>query len=296
MKTVASAFSVPARAKLNLRLEVGPKTGHLHSILSVMTELELADELELRPSTDGFRVTCDLDELNGRDNVVWRAAQALGLELPDVCVAIAKQIPTQAGLGGGSADAAAALLALARIMRDQGVTVSQDGLVRAALSAGSDVPALLAPGLKIVSGLGDNVALRYADAPPWGIVLLHPGIGSSTARAYGLLDEAAVPHVLSRGAFDAAEAMCDAFATADLDRFLGLLHNDFSDAVERALPPVADARERLERAGSHATILCGSGSCVAGFFDDRAAALAALPFVQARAGEWLAVTGFAQHG
>ncbi len=296
MKTVASAFSVPAHAKLNLRLEVGPKTGDLHSILSVITELELADELELRPSSDGFCVTCDLDELSGRDNVVWRAAQALGVALPDVCVAIAKRIPTQAGLGGGSADAAAALVALVKILRESGVAVPQEGLTKAALSAGSDVPALLAPGLKIVSGVGDCVALRYADAPPWGIVLLHPSAGSSTARAYQLLDGAGVRHVLSRRAFDAAEAMCDAFATADLDRFLGLLHNDFSETIERALPQVADARERLERAGSQATILCGSGSCVAGLFDDRAAALAALQFLQLRAHEWVAVTGFAQHG
>jgi 4-diphosphocytidyl-2-C-methyl-D-erythritol kinase len=295
VKTAAAAFSVPAHAKLNLRLEVGPKTGDLHSILSVITELELADELELRPSSDGFRVTCDLDELSGRDNVVWRAAQALGVELPDVCIAIAKRIPTQAGLGGGSADAAAALRALTQILREHGVTVAQEGVMQAALSAGSDIPALLAPGLKIVSGVGDTVALRYADAPPWGIVLLHPGVGSSTARAYQLLDGAAVPHALSRGAFDAAEAMCDAFAAADLDRFLGLLHNDFSEAVERALPQVADARERLERAGAHATILCGSGSCVAGFFDDRAAALEALQFLQPRADEWVAVTEFAQH-
>jgi 4-diphosphocytidyl-2-C-methyl-D-erythritol kinase len=295
VKTVASGFSVPARAKLNLRLEVGPKTGDRHSIVSVITELELADELELRPSPDGFRVTCDLDELSGRDNVVWRAAQALGVELPDVCVAIAKRIPTQAGLGGGSADAAAALLALAQILRECNVTIPQERLTRAALSAGSDVPALLAPGLKIVSGVGDNVAQRYSDAPPWGIVLLHPGVGSSTARGYQLLDDASVPHALSRDAFDAAEAMCDAFAAADLDRFLGLLHNDFCEVIERALPRVADARDRLERAGAHATILCGSGSCVAGFFDDRAAALEALQFLQPRADEWVAVTGFAQH-
>jgi 4-diphosphocytidyl-2-C-methyl-D-erythritol kinase len=296
MKTAASAFSVHAHAKLNLRLEVGPKAGALHSIVSVIAELELADELRLRPSPGGFSVTCDLPALAERDNLVWRAAQALGVDLPDVIISVTKRIPTQAGLGGGSADAAAALSALARILMDGGVSVSQSQLAEAALKAGSDVPALLTRGLKIVSGVGDKVATRFFEPPRWGVVLLHPGVGSSTARAYELLDKAALPHELSSRAYEAAEAMCEAFSASDLDRVLGLLRNDFSDVVEGALPQVADARERLERAGAHATILCGSGSCVAGFFDDRAAAQAALPFVQPRTGEWVAATGFGSGG
>jgi 4-diphosphocytidyl-2-C-methyl-D-erythritol kinase len=296
MKTVASAFSVHAHAKLNLRLEVGPKAGALHAIVSVIAELELADELHLRPSSSGFCVTCDLAGLSEGDNLVWRAAQALGVELPRVCISVAKHIPTQAGLGGGSADAATALLALARILHDGGVIVSQARLAEVALGAGSDVPALLARGLKIVSGVGDKVAVRFFEPPPWGVVLLHPGVGSSTARAYQLLDHAAVPHELSSRSFEAAEAMCEAFSASDLDRFLGLLHNDFTEVVERALPQIADARERLERAGAHATLLCGSGSCVAGFFDDRGAAHDALPFIKTRTGEWAAVTGFSGGG
>jgi len=292
VKTVARRFSLEAHAKLNLRLEVGLLAGSLHQIVSVIAELELADKLHFTPSSAGFQVACEHADLAERDNLAWRAAQALQRELPAVRIVIEKNIPMQAGLGGGSADAAGALLGLAMIFSEESAPLSHQQLAEAALRTGSDVPSFLTSGLRIVSGVGERVERRSAHAPPWGIVLLRPPVGSATGRAYGLLDVRGIPHDLGDSAVASAEEMCAAYAASDFERFIGLLYNDFSSVIERELPAVADARERLQHAGAQATMLCGSGSCVAGFFHARAAAQEAVERVSLGLGEWIHATGF----
>ncbi|MDQ6766696.1 MAG: hypothetical protein M3Z41_02710 [Candidatus Eremiobacteraeota bacterium] len=257
----------------------------------MVAELELADEVHFSPSQAGFQIRCEGADIAQRDNLAWRAAQALH-DLPDAQIVIQKQIPTQAGLGGGSADAAATLLGLALICADNGIVIPRTRLAQAALQTGSDVPAFLASGLRVVAGVGDVVVQRACQAPLWGILLLRPNVGSPTANAYALLDTAGVPHDLSPQATASADAMCAAFAASDFGRFIALLHNDFTSVIESALPPVAAARERLQAAGAQATILCGSGSCVAGFFEDRATAHEALARLSPAAGEWATATGF----
>jgi 4-diphosphocytidyl-2-C-methyl-D-erythritol kinase len=292
VRTLLSAFSLEAHAKLNLRLEVGPLAGSLHQVLSVVAELELADELHFNPSPSGFQVVCEHTNLAERDNLAWRAAQALGRDLPHVRIVIEKNIPMQAGLGGGSADAAGALLGLALIFSGDSAPISHQQLTDAALRTGSDVPSFLTSGLRIISGVGESVVRRAAQIPQWGIALLQPVLGSSTAHAYALLDEAGVPHDLGNDALASANEMCDAYAGTDFDRFVRLLHNDFTAVIERSLPAVAQARERLERVGARTTLLCGSGSCVAGFFETRTAAHDALAKISVEAGEWAYATGF----
>ena len=292
MKTVVRAFSLKAHAKLNLRLEVGPIVGPLHQVVSVVAALDLADELHFSPSPPGLQIVCQGLDLDERDNLVWRAVRALDREPPDVRITIEKRIPTQAGLGGGSADAAAALLGVGTIFAYNGVAVARERIEHAALRTGSDVPALLVPGLRIVSGVGDVVARRSCSAPPWGVVLVRPDAVSPTNRAYELLDAAAIPHSLGSTALDSAEAMCAAFARADLEGVLSLLHNDFTDVIERELRSVAFARARLRAAGAAGTIVCGSGSCIAGLFESQDRAHAALGRMTLAKGEWACVTGF----
>ena len=292
MSASLRAFSLDAHAKVNLRLEVGPRAGSHHLILSVVAELELADEVHFEPWHGGFEVVCEGERIAERDNLAWRAAHALCPRPPGVRVRIEKQIPAQAGLGGGSADAAATLIGLCSILADSETPVTHDRMLQAAAQTGSDVPGFLSSGLRVVSGTGDVVERRLGPAPLWGIVLLRPAAGSSTSDAYAALDTAGVPHELGAPARAAADEMCDAFAGADFARFVAALHNDFSTTIERTIPAVALARQRLEQAGAQATILCGSGSCVAGFFADRAAAHGARERLTLDDGEWALATGF----
>jgi 4-diphosphocytidyl-2-C-methyl-D-erythritol kinase len=289
----ASRAARRAHAKLNLRLEIGRLAGRLHPLVSVIASLELADILEFSPA-ESFAVSCPGYEISASDNLVFRAARALDVPLPKAHITIRKQIPLQAGLGGGSADAAAALLGIAALaLEKNGEVVSADTLRRAAARVGSDVPSALIPGLKIVAGTGEIVTPYPCRRPPeWGILLLKPKAGSDTARAYALLDEAQHTHELDESSFERARAACAAFAAARLDRLAPLLHNDFSHVIEHAIPGVQSASERMADAGALHTLLCGSGSCVAGFFGTVEAARAAQGRLSLGDGEWSTVTRF----
>jgi 4-diphosphocytidyl-2-C-methyl-D-erythritol kinase len=280
-----------AHAKLNLWLEVGPKSGRLHEVVSAMATLALADELVFAPSPQGFHVSCLGAAIPESENLVWRAARELVTNPPGMTVTIRKHIPLQAGLGGGSADAAETLYALAQISATLGRPISPDAMRDAAAGLGSDVPALV-PGLKIVSNLGERVTSYPAPIPPWGVVLFKPAVGSDTAQAYALLDAGGPRTPLGDAHLERARSVCAAFTAQDFAGFLALLHNDFTQPVEAALPAVAEVRTRLEASGAAATILCGSGSCVAGFFEDVAQAHHARASLSPRQGEWCAVTQF----
>ncbi len=291
MKTAFTTTRL-AHAKLNIRLEVGPKTGVLHAVLSVIAPLELADEIQFASSPAGFSVRCEGEVIAERDNLAWRAAQAFGSPLPEVAVTIRKRIPLQAGLGGGSTDAAQTLETLAQLLRERGQPPHPDAIAKAAIDIGSDVPAALVPGLKIVGGVGDRVTPYPAAAPPWGIVLLKPATGSETARAYALLDARGPRPPFGERQLGRARAICAAFASSDFDGFVDLLHNDFTDPVESAMPDVASARGRLDEIGARKTLLCGSGSCVAGFFKDLEQARSGHARLTLGEGDWCTVTRF----
>jgi 4-diphosphocytidyl-2-C-methyl-D-erythritol kinase len=283
-------FVLKARAKVNLRLEVGRRTNHLHDVLSVIVPLAIHDELTFEPAQDGFCVVMDLPGIDERENLVWRAARQLADPPPSVRVSVTKRIPVFAGLGGGSADAATALRGLARVLDRQGHSISEAVLVKAAAACGSDVPAALCGRLAIVGGTGESVIPYPCAAPPWGVVLLKPAVDGITSRAYEWLDEAAVPHPLGERAVQRAQTVCRALADHDFQATMRLLHNDFDAVVSRRLPEVADAHRRLRAAGATATLLCGSGSCVAGFFATLSQASAARARLTLRPGEWAAVT------
>jgi 4-diphosphocytidyl-2-C-methyl-D-erythritol kinase len=297
MAATARAFVLMARAKFNMRLEVGAlRADGLHGVRSVVAELLVADELAFLPSEDGFRVSCDDPSITESENLALRAANALGIELPPIHILIKKRLPLEAGLGGGSADAATALRGLVAVLAETGVTVSQEAVLAAAARVGSDVPACLTPGLKLVEGAGEKVQAIAAPTPHWGLLLLKPAIGVPTATAYRLLDdERAAGGDPPRPGPGSIEELCGAIERGDFGRVCALAHNDLQRPIETAHPFVAAARLRLVSAGAATTILCGSGSCVAGLFENVSEAEKALALVRPVRGEWAAATGFA-HG
>lgn len=298
MAATARAFVLQARAKFNVRLEIGAiRPDGLHELRSVVADLRIGDELSFLPSGDGFSVSCDDPAIATADNLVWRAANALGVGLPAVRIVLRKVLPVQAGLGGGSTDAASTLRGLAAIFGETGVTLPPHALTDAAARVGSDVAACLVAGLKVVEGAGEVVIPVAAPAPPWGLALLKPSVGVPTGDAYRLLDAARAAGSDARRRTDGAiEDLCDALARGDFGRTCALAYNDFQRTIEDAFPAVAQARLRLDAAGAATTILCGSGSCVAGLFENVSEAQNALALVRPESGEWAAATGFAHDG
>ncbi len=296
-------FGLRAPAKINLRLRVG-RIGDagLHHIQTVMADLGLSDEVRFEDSSSGFSVECDPPLVAEGENLAWRAPMSLRSPLPRVKITVLKRIPLQAGLGGGSSDAAAALRGISMIVEARGEPVPREAILEAAFRTGADVPACLCEGLKEVKGYGEQVRPLDCRLPPWPIVLLRCGAGVSTARAYALLDKnrSGVVGGADRSAQaredEAIERMRRALEGCDFSEFRSLLHNDFADVVQRGYPDIARARKRLEELGAQATLLCGSGSCVAGFYERTADASAAAQALTGRSDCWSALTTFASAG
>jgi 4-diphosphocytidyl-2-C-methyl-D-erythritol kinase len=292
------SFVLTAQAKLNLGLWLGStQPNGLHEIRSFVASLSLADLLTFRPHDGAFTVICDGLGVPEHENLAFRAAAALGAKADGIEIRIAKRIPVQAGLGGGSADAAAALAGLARIARERGSTpISDADLVRAAASLGSDVPACLASGFKRISGTGEIVRPDPIASPTWGVALLRPAAGMPTASAYRLYDEWMTESRRGSDSIDLRDATEEIAACIRFGRFAEFcerMHNDFDPIVRRAQPEVVRAHDRLRVAGADVTLLCGSGTAVAGFFPSLTAAESAVARIELAPGEWKAAAGFA---
>lgn len=245
-----------APAKINLTLEVlAPRSDGYHGVRSVMVPVDLADELTIEPSTR-FSFECDRDELAGERNLAVAALHALGEELPAVRMRLFKRIPVQAGLGGGSSDAAAVLRAA---MAGAFGPAPRREWMRIARSLGSDVPFFLAGTAALVEGTGERVTPAGA-IPTWNVLIVKPPIDVSTALAYREIDASKRPQ---RPRSDCVSiAMLEALQRAEFPRVQALLQNDFHDVIATSTPQVMAALDALRVAGATNALLAGSGSCV----------------------------------
>ena len=244
-----------APAKLNLTLEVlSRRPDGLHGLRSVMVPVDLCDELRIE-SSDGFAFECQTPEL-ANDNLVERAVHALGLPAIDARISLTKHIPTGAGMGGGSSDAAAILLAAQRGVFGR---VEVDDYLMAARSLGSDVPFFLVQTAALVEGTGERVT-ALGPVPPWHAVIVKPPVAVSTAWAYGQIDAASKPS-RPRSSSVSLE-MAEALQRHEFDRAVSLLQNDFHDVIVPATPEIRRALDVLREAGASHALMTGSGSCV----------------------------------
>ena len=265
--------TVRAHAKINLDLRVlGPRLDGYHELRTVFQSIALHDVIECVQRDGPFAIDCATAGVPlDRSNLVWRAAEALwrALRRPapirDVLIRLQKNIPLQAGLGGGSADAAATLMALSRLWK---VPVRPAQLTDVAATLGADVPFFLSGGTALGLGRGDEV-YPLADLPRHWIVLLVPGFGVSTADAYGWYDS---ERDLSRGG-GAREAQ---HVPGPWPSRAAQMINDLEAPIARHHPEIDQMRLALRRAGALAAAMSGSGSAVFGLFQRRADALAAV--------------------
>ena len=254
-----------AYAKINLGLKVlGRRPDGYHEILSVAQCVDLADVLYFEPASSD-QLTCSLDSLStGPDNLVCRAVDAfrarLNRPIQSFRIHLEKNIPIGAGLGGGSADAAAALRGLNRFY-DQPFSTAD--LRQIAATLGSDIPFLVEGGTALMRGRGEIL-----EALSWeGVVfyvLAYPEVEISTAWAYGQLGPILTENSPYFNFIISLSGGC-----VDHDRLFEVLENDFTPAVDRAYPIVAELRSQLDRVGARAASMSGSGSTVYGIFDDR---------------------------
>ena len=257
---MTSVVRLSAPAKINLGLEVlGCRPDGFHALATVYQEIGMADELEFRPDAD-LRLEAEGDPTPpGEENLVVRAARALAAAAgiaPRATIRLTKRIPSRAGLGGGSSDAATTLLGLDRLW---GTAVGAARLREIAARLGSDVPFFLTGGTAFGHRRGECVH-RLPPVPELGLVLIAPYAGLST------------PEVFRAGAFALTPPRnCNimrrfAHYQRTGDGLSELVHNDLQVPAERLLPEIQDWRYRLQGLGATCAALSGSGSAVFGLF------------------------------
>ena len=255
-----------SHAKVNLTLEVGERRADgYHEIDSVAQVIALTDHLIVERAPSGvIEVEADSPEApSGRGNLVYKACKtflsATGVRGGARCK-LRKGIPAQAGLGGGSGNAAAAVVGLDWLY---GTRMAEGALAGMAAGDGSDAALFVYGGTVRMRGRGELVE-PLPDAPVLELVVVKPECGVSTVWAYAELDKA-VGRV-RRKAGDRAESAARAGQRSEL---VASLWNDFDPVVSAAVSEVGRAKEALASAGAQAVLLCGSGSAVFGVFESR---------------------------
>jgi len=239
-------YDVPAPAKLNLFLHViGRRADGYHLLQSAFALIDWCDTLHFERRADGALTREDLGPALPPDDLALRAARAL--QRASGCgdgahIGVVKRIPAQAGLGGGSSDAASTLLALNRLW---GLGLERAQLARIGAQLGADVPFFLHGGHGWVEGIGEQV--RALALPAARFLVVKPPQGLETAAIFGAAD-------LKR---DAEPATMASFAANPY----GFGRNDLQPVAERLCPQVAQGLELLARQGL-AGRMTGSGSAV----------------------------------
>ena len=261
-------LTVRAHAKVNLDLRVlGLRPDGFHELRTVFQGIELHDTLICSEHDGPFTLKCrDASVPLDETNLVWKAAAALwtalrrGGAIRGAVIQIEKKIPVEAGLGGGSSDAAAALIALGRMWGGAPMTLLRE----VGATIGADVPFFLSGGTALGLGRGEEI-YPLVDLPPHFVVIVRPPFGVSTAEAYGWYDE-------DRASGQRDENREFQQLPVPWPSRAAQMVNDLEAPVMRRHPEIGPLKTQLRDAGATAAAMSGSGSAVFGLFRSRAAA------------------------
>lgn len=300
----AERMVILASAKLNLTLEVGPRQDDgYHPIASVMVPLSLVDEIELSKAPAG-QITLEVEMAEslgdvidcGEQNLAWRAAELLrsegekrGFEPAGVHIRLKKHIPVAAGLGGGSADAAAVLVGLTRLW---GWELDLNELAHIGVRLGADIPFCVYARPALVEGIGDRCT-PLSGVPLLPLVLVNLRKPLTAAEVYQSFDELGGPE---RRPGRRTVDMIQALHSGDFERIAAALYNDLEPAAQRLLPDIAIVQEAMRSAGALGCLVAGSGPTVFGLAADEAhaqtIAAACRQYAEDRDAGWWVWTGF----
>ena len=257
------SVSLPSFAKINLDLRVlGTRPDGYHDLKTVFQSLALFDNVTVTARRGPLAVTCDEPDIpTDQRNLVWKAASLLhrvatGKQSAPAGIAIdlRKRVPSEAGLGGGSSNAAMTLLALNKLWK---LDLDLASLIRIGARLGADVPYFLVGGTALGLGRGDDI-YPLADMPPVHVVILRPGFGVATNDAYTWFDEE-----LRRAAKEPAPRVVPPGWPA----WSATLRNDLEIPVVRHHPAIGRIKQSLVDAGAAFAAMSGSGSAVFGLFE-----------------------------
>ncbi len=259
---------IQAPAKINWTLAVtGVREDGYHTLDTLMQQIALCDVVTLETADAlTFRVAGAARVPPGESNLALRAARLIQKEAGEsrgARITLEKRIPVGAGLGGGSADAAAVMRGLCALW---GLDISQGRLRALGLTLGADVPYCLTGGLCRARGIGEELTPLACAHAVW-LVVIQPCKGLSTREVFGQFERS-----LAR---PDTEKAADALALGDLRALAGALGNDLQQTATRLRPPISQAIAALRDRGARAAQMTGSGSAVFGVFHSADAARSA---------------------
>lgn len=260
------SLTLKAPAKVNYRLDVlRRRPDGYHDLRMMMQRISLCDEITITLSDmPGIRVACGREGVpDGPGNIAWRAADAL-LKLSGrqsgIDIAITKNIPVAAGLGGGSSDAATVLLGVNELL---GLGLSTERLMEIGVTLGADVPFFVFGKTALAEGIGEILTPIEAVPPLW-MVIVNPNIPVSTAWVYGSLrlTEGRIGDNIPRF-FKGVADVC------------AVLSNDLETVTISKHPVIGEIKEMLIASGASGALMSGSGPTVFGLFPSEEGALEA---------------------
>jgi 4-diphosphocytidyl-2-C-methyl-D-erythritol kinase len=257
-------FTLPSFAKINLTLRVlGRRADGYHELQTVFQTISLHDELRFSARDDNrLELVCDAPAIpSDETNLVHRAAVALreryGVSR-GARVELRKKIPAGGGLGGGSSNAAVALVGLARLWE---IETERQTLAEIGAGLGADVPFFLTGGTALGTGRGTDIH-PLPDIPQKYLLLVTPGVHVSTAEAYKSLNAPALTKALSPANLTVSRVQAEISGSLQ-----AVVENDFERVVYRLYPEIERARSSLVAAGARGAWLSGSGASVFALFD-----------------------------
>ena len=257
-------MAINSYAKVNLFLKIGRKLNSgYHNIQSVMQKVELNDNISIGPlDEDKIVVESTHPELSGEENLAYRAALLLKKKYKvkqGAKIHIEKNIPLEAGLGGGSSNAATALLSLNKMW---GLRLKEKQLIELACQIGSDVPFFIGESAAIVEGIGDKIR-RIKKSFSINIVLINPGFRVSTKWAYAAFDRQK-PRIKAKADMN---DLVKAIEKKDIKGIADNLHNDFEPIVTKKYKVISEIKANMLRNDALNACVSGSGPTVFGIFN-----------------------------
>ncbi len=253
-------LKLKAPAKVNYLLDViRRRSNGYHDLRMIMQCVNLCDDISITlTKTPSIVVTCGTKGVpDGPDNIAWKAAHIL-LDIANTgqgaTIEITKNIPTAAGLGGGSSDAATVLIGMNQLL---GLELSDQRLMEIGVTLGADVPFFIIKKTALAEGIGEKLSVMPEMPKAW-ILLVNPGVHVSTAWAYQNLK------------------LTNEKTLAILPKFFGtiedicsILSNDLESVTESAFPVIAEIKKRMIELGAAGSMMSGSGPTVFGVFQSK---------------------------
>lgn len=261
----SESFTLRAFAKINWMLHVlGRRTDGYHEIETIFQTVTLHDDLTFEATADArIKLNCDDPDIPiDQSNLILRAAEALRKSFDvqkGASIYLEKRIPSSGGLGGGSSDAAVALLGLSCLWK---LELTRIDLEEIGAKLGADVPFFFTGGTALGTGIGTQIN-SIPDAPVVELLIVTPDVKVSTVDAYKALNTPALTKVIGDTILSSSRLNAD-FS----NNLYGSLKNDFEVAIFDLQPEILRARDALTNLGARHAMLAGSGASVFGVFDN----------------------------